>query len=609
DTFYQHDIKYKGSSSKHLEKIENVLKNQPIPSISIKKLSERYDKIYKNEIQKIETKIPTLAYRLIRKKEEEIQLLMQEVIVGNSEVDIAKMIEKFNSKSWVEDGIQFLDQGLDKQKCPFCQEDTISQELLTKFSQYFDKEYKTKIESLSNLKENYIKLYNRYLEIFTDLKTEFNEDNLVSETINELKIYFERNTRKIENKIKDSSRKIILQSLFDFKERIVEINRRIFENNEAFKNIGNIKDKLTQDIWYYLSLKSTKKIESYREFELRINSDLSVISELKESAFSRIEESKKLIEDWRNETVSTNDAVDKINDILRNCGFTGFKIETTEEENGITNYFLKRNSNKDTEIFKTLSEGEKNFIAFLYFYQLCLGTDKIQDSEKLKIIVIDDPVSSLDSQVLFVVNSLIHQLIARRSSESKPDKQNYFNPNIDQVFILTHNIFFFKEITLDNGRGCTLRQFYHITKINNVSYVTTKGEKEIGTSDYNLMWSSLKSIKDSNTATNEQNVLIGNLMRRIIESYVNFLGIGKSVWAAVNGVDPEDTRNIIFSSLISEVSDTSHKVSPLDDIYFTRIMNENPENLFDAFKDIFKEIGKEHYELMMNESIQEEMSN
>lgn len=68
--------------------------------------------------------------------------------------------------------------------------------------------------------------------------------------------------------------------------------------------------------------------------------------------------------------------------------------------------------------------------------------------KKRKILVIDDPVSSLDSQVLFIVNSLIQHLIANKG-KTKPEKKAFKNPLfLEQVFILTHNIYFHKEVSL-----------------------------------------------------------------------------------------------------------------------------------------------------------------
>lgn len=53
------------------------------------------------------------------------------------------------------------------------------------------------------------------------------------------------------------------------------------------------------------------------------------------------------------------------------------------------------------------------------------------------------------------------------------------------------------------------------------------------------------------------------------------------------------------------IDDERHKVSALDGIYYQRIINEQPKLLFDVFLSIFKTIGKEHYEMMMEEEIQE----
>ena len=105
-------------------------------------------------------------------------------------------------------------------------------------------------------------------------------------------------------------------------------------------------------------------------------------------------------------------------------------VNVSKEENNISKYRILREKTDTNSAFKTLSEGEKNFIAFLYFYQQCLGYAK-EESTLKKIIVIDDPVSSMDSQVLFFVNSLIQNLV-----EYKYDKtiQTLNNKNYKSEF-------------------------------------------------------------------------------------------------------------------------------------------------------------------------------
>ncbi len=62
---------------------------------------------------------------------------------------------------------------------------------------------------------------------------------------------------------------------------------------------------------------------------------------------------------------------------------------------------------QDGTVADKLSEGERNFIAFLYFYHLVRGSLTDSDVSKDKIVVIDDPVLSMDSSVLFIVSTLV----------------------------------------------------------------------------------------------------------------------------------------------------------------------------------------------------------
>ncbi|CAH0122830.1 hypothetical protein PAE9249_05442 [Paenibacillus sp. CECT 9249] len=88
---------------------------------------------------------------------------------------------------------------------------------------------------------------------------------------------------------------------------------------------------------------------------------------------------------------------------------------------------------------QTLSEGEKTFVTFLYFMHLLNGSNNRDLITENKVVVIDDPISSLDSNVLFIVSNLILKLI--------DDIRNNQN-NIVQLFVLTHNVYFHKEVTV-----------------------------------------------------------------------------------------------------------------------------------------------------------------
>jgi len=314
---------------------------------------------------------------------------------------------------------------------------------------------------------------------------------------------------------------------------------------------------------------------------------------------------KQTIETLRGQTVSTKDAVDNINLILKSTGFEGFEVAEKDTVNNISQYYLKRNGSTDENpVFRSLSEGEKNFISFLYFFQLCVGTDDIENnSTKKKIIVIDDPVSSLDSQSLFVVSTLVHQLILRKGNNPKADKKLFKNTNVLQVFVLTHNLYFYKEASFEKRSICTDFWHYRITKTNNISGILGSYNRTVF-DDYSLLWQTLKEINGNLPADSSLNIVIANTMRRVIESFVNFIGLGKDSWGAVLNENAEEPSYYIKCSFISTINDESHKVTALDSIYYQKIINEQPQLLFDIFKEIFISIGKEHYELMMEETIE-----
>ena len=142
---------------------------------------------------------------------------------------------------------------------------------------------------------------------------------------------------------------------------------------------------------------------------------------------------------------------------------------------------------------ETLSEGEKTFVTFLYFYYLQKGSNTGVGISEDRVVVFDDPVSSLDSDVLFIVSHLIKDL--------------YQKSQIKQIFVLTHNIYFHKEVTFykkrSDKKALKDETFWIIKK----HY-------------YELLWN---EIRDRDQKFSSQ--MIQNVMRRIIENYFKIFRI------------------------------------------------------------------------------------
>ena len=219
-----------------------------------------------------------------------------------------------------------------------------------------------------------------------------------------------------------------------------------------------------------------------------------------------------------------------------------------------------------------------------------------------KIIVIDDPVSSMDSQVLFFVNSLIQNLVEYKYDKTiqtlnnKNYKSEFKNENLSQVFILTHNIYFFKEVSFEKRKFCKDMSFYIVKKQNGNTVVECHGNNPIK-DDYTLLWDEIKKYKDDSNASS---IFISNTMRRIIESYLNFVRANDDVWSVLSEFDTKSDDYIAVYSLLTEINDSSHCVIPSTNEYYQRLSAINPSVLYSAFENVFSKIGESHYKFMMN---------
>lgn len=197
-----------------------------------------------------------------------------------------------------------------------------------------------------------------------------------------------------------------------------------------------------------------------------------------------------------------------------------------------------------------------------------------------KIVVVDDPVSSLDNDILFVVSTLVREII---------DIARNNNQDIKQVFVLTHNIYFHKEVTYSHKRrGASLPEeaFFLVKKIDGKSFVEKVEGNPVKTS-YELLWREVKNL-------NCDNATIRNVMRRILENYFKMLG-NIDLHKLHEKFTGDD--KLRCKALVSWVHDGSH--SALDEDYYTPLSGEEVLKFKVIFKEIFDKTGHiEHYRMM-----------
>jgi wobble nucleotide-excising tRNase len=333
--------------------------------------------------------------------------------------------------------------------------------------------------------------------------------------------------------------------------------------------------KLDSQVWRFITNEIMPTLDKYQDTingiekaQINIKKQISDFENEKKSLIKKVNEKES-------EVTSTLHTVNEINRILNMFGFTNFKISQAKEKGY---YKLIREDGSDVK--GTLSEGEYTFITFLYFYYLLKGSTNESGLIQDKIVVIDDPVSSLDSSVLFVVSNLIKNIIS--------DCQNNKN-GIKQIFILTHNVYFHKEVTFKGTSKNKSNQesYWVIKKLNDVSDIDEYSENPIQTT-YELLWRELQDIETINKAT------IFNTLRRILEYYFNIIG-GLDYEKCINKFDGEE--KIICKTLISWINDGSHFIN--DDLA-VHIEPETIEKYLGVFKEIFIRMDHEsHYNMMM----------
>ncbi len=199
-----------------------------------------------------------------------------------------------------------------------------------------------------------------------------------------------------------------------------------------------------------------------------------------------------------------------------------------------------------------------------------------------RVLVIDDPVSSLDSNVLFVVSTLIKEVIKTIKSGSG---------NIKQLILLTHNVYFHKEVTFIDGRTkeCSKTNFWILRRNGHVSSIQAFLMRNPIQSSYELLWQELKG------GNLKSHITLQNTMRRIIENYFKLLG--KYVDDDIISKFSVKEEQEICRSLLSWVNDGSHSIN--DDL-FIELQDRTIESYKNVFKEIFVNTNQEgHYNMMM----------
>lgn len=510
----------------------------------------------------------------------EADAILTKKIIGKDDVDIAALIEKLGNSDWVQQGREYFDK-LDDQ-CPFCQQKTDAA-FRKSLEDYFDESYVADLAAIDRLLGDYETKAKALLDgysISAILDSPFLDRDTFDKDLATLRLALENNIDHIRGKKKEPSAPVTLKDtkpLFAAVDaQIGAANTKVKANNDTLHNLDARKTELSAQIWRRLLEDTKATCDKYKKASGDLDTAINALSGQIEQRTGELEAKNGEVEENERKITSIKPTIDAINKLLKSFGFVNFYL-VESAENGF--YEVKRLGGEDAK--DTLSEGEKSFITFLYFYHLIKGSFSASGATTDRIVVFDDPVSSLDADILFIVCNLIKGIVNEMRAGSSA---------IKQVFVLTHNIYFHKEITFNKKRsGADAlhdETFWIIRKSADRSELVPSAENPIRSS-YELLWREVRQKPPSDTA-------IQNAMRRILEHYFKFFG-GVTPDSIIEKFEGQD--KLICGSLFSWINDGSHFAS--DDLYMSCDPGQVGRYLA-VFQRIFEESGHDgHYKMMM----------
>ena len=356
---------------------------------------------------------------------------------------IPELIRETVLNIWVKEGYKLHKNN--RSICAFCNNE-ISEKRWSLLDKHFDEESKKlelDIDSLVIQIEKHKKEVESYYIIDEQLfYTNFHDE--IIELKNNMKNAIEKyitNLVYLTNKLVKRKEAITvdfnIEKLDDFSIYVKELlnlyeEKRKKSNEYSEKLISEqkiTKDKLRlQKVHEFIAtsgyIEKNEKLNEVKNTLELLQQESENINKIIKEKFEIIQDKKRLLNDEEKGAI-------KVNEYLVNYfghEFLSLKAIKKENETGEKNIHFEIIRN-DKPAFD-LSEGECSLIAFCYFMA---KLDDVETKGKNPIIWIDDPISSLDSNHIFFIYSLIRSEII-------------IAENFKQLFISTHNLNFLKYL-------------------------------------------------------------------------------------------------------------------------------------------------------------------
>lgn len=495
----------------------------------------------------------------------------------------SQVIESLKSdeeiSKWVEHGL-----GLHKYRgftvCTFCSQQ-IPTERFVALENHFNLEYQKTLDDIKLLRE---KLHLKRITVsFSDASAIY--EDLSSEYI--------LGKSKAEQFVEDFNSNLdLLLSALDAKKNNLFKNPVIgaLKTNipDPFKEINGVIEKHNLKTTNFETQvgkdKESLELHYLAEFISSYNEAVKEHSKLKDEVKAlllNVEEKTAAIKKLKEGLISHHIPAQKINeDLEKFLGRSDIQIKATDSQDG---YQITRNK----QVAKNLSEGEETALAVVYF----LAKIK-EDGFDIKngLIVVDDPISSLDSNAIFLAFSFIKESIK----------------DAGQIIILTHHFDFFRQVK---------NWFQHLEKFQkmNCKYFMVTCKTSVDTrksnlipldkllldfeSEYHFLFDILYRFSKKNEQELSETYSLPNIARKFLESFLAFrVPITKGVTnidSRLVHIDFDPIKRTRINRFVQTHSHPRYESGVQD--FDMSLLGEAPE----VIKDLLEMIGHEdqkHYD-------------
>lgn len=562
-----------------------------LPTTSLEQLSKEYSELVKHKNKEISLISSLVTFSI----SEEDRELLSTPIIDSSNSYLSETIKRLQNLDWIKKGKELY---LKDNACPFCQENTISAKFLEAIESIFDESYSKKTNQINAIKSAY---ESATKATYKKLTQEISACELISEEekeittahINILEETASKNIDLIITKFNNPSSIIILESNDSLEQKVMECitayNEKIKDVNAKVAKFKETESAIKNKIWLALRNLCTPELNALTVHDKTFTGNhKEILDEMKEIE-NQGKDNTKSIKELRDQISNIDETIDCINLRLKSLGINSFTIKKHDKNKDM--YIISRSDkDEDNDVYKSLSEGEKTLITFLYFLECCKGkTDKNDEDNRDNLIIIDDPISSLSQNYIYDIASIIHHDLIKNEITKK-------------ILILTHNLYFFHELIKispkSKGDKIFKRDYrlFRVTK--NAFSAINEIQKDSIQNEYQSLWQILKDAKEEKV----NKIIIPNIMRNILEYYFAFVHRTDALQNELTKL-AQDESNSDFRAFYRYINRGSHS----DSVNITDMGDIDPEKYIKQLKGIFSATGDEKHYLKMMDEIDEEI--